>query len=77
MELYIIKSVSKKQAKAYAIIALDILSTAPNDLDVKLLWTEIDVAMRLYSPSEATIKAENILENNKTKWKKLSRTSIL
>ena len=71
MDLYNVKTISKKQAKAYTIIALDTLSVAPNDLDVKLLWEEIEVVMKLYSPREATKKAEVILENNKTKWRKI------
>lgn len=70
MDLYNVKTVSKKQAKAYTVIALDTLSVAPNDLDIKLIWEEIEVVMKLYSPREATRKAEQILERNKTKWKK-------
>lgn len=70
MDLYNVKTVSKKQAKAYTVIALDTLSVAPNDLDIKLIWEEIEVVMKLYSPREATKKAEQILERNKTKWKK-------
>lgn len=61
MELNKVKTVSKKQAKAYAIIALNTLGVAPNDLDVKMLWEEIEVVMKLYSPREATQKAESIL----------------
>lgn len=70
MDLYNVKTVSKRQAKAYTVIALDTLSVAPNDLDIKLIWEEIEVVMKLYSPREATRKAEQILERNKTKWKK-------
>lgn len=70
MDLYNVKTVSKKQAKAYTVIALDTLSVAPNDLDIKLIWEEIEIVMKLYSPREATRKAEQILEKNKTKWKK-------
>ena len=70
MDLYNVKTVSKKQAKAYTVIALDTLSVAPNDLDIKLIREEIEVVMKLYSPREATRKAEQILERNKTKWKK-------
>lgn len=61
MELNKVKTVSKKQAKAYAVIALDTLGVAPNDLDVKMLWEEIEVVMKLYSPREAIKKAESIL----------------
>ena len=56
MKLNNVKTVTKKQAKAYAVIALDILGSTPNDIDVKMLDSEIDVAMRLYSPQEATEK---------------------
>ena len=57
MKLNNVKTVTKKQAKAYAVIALDILGSTPNDIDVKMLDSEIDVAMKLYSPREATKKS--------------------
>lgn len=57
MKLNNVKTVTKKQAKAYAVIALDILGSTPNDIDVKMLASEIDAAMKLYSPQEATEKA--------------------
>ena len=50
MKLNNVKTVTKKQAKAYAVIALYILGNTPNDIDVKMLDSEIDVAMKLYSP---------------------------
>ena len=46
MKLNNVKTVTKKQAKAYAVIALDILGNTPNDIDVKMLDSEIDVAMK-------------------------------
>lgn len=61
MKLNNVKTVSKKQAKAYAVIALDTLGVTPNDIDVKMLWEEIEVVMKLYSPREVTIRAESIL----------------
>lgn len=54
MKLNNVKTVTKKQAKACAIIALDILESTPNDIDAKMVDSEIDVAMKLYSPREAT-----------------------
>ena len=42
MKLNNVKTVTKKQAKAYAVIALDILGSTPNDIDVKMLDSEID-----------------------------------
>ena len=35
MKLNNVKTVTKKQAKSYAVIALSTLGVAPNDLDVK------------------------------------------
>ena len=71
MKLNNVKTVTKKQAKAYAVIALDILGNTPNDIDVKMLDSEIDVAMKLYSPREVTEKAEKIkTKGGLVKWMK-------
>ena len=71
MKLNNVKTVTKKQAKAYAVIALDILGSTPNDIDVKMLDSEIDVSMKLYSPQEATEKAEKIkAKGGLVKWMK-------
>lgn len=71
MKLNNVKTVTKKQAKAYAIIALNTLGTAPNELDVKSLYEEIECVMKLYSPREAVEKAERILSKGGTAiWKK-------
>ena len=55
MELNKVTTVTKKQAKAY----------------INLIYNEIDEVMKLYTPKNATIKAEEIIQNNKTKWKKI------
>lgn len=71
MKLNNVKIVTKKQAKAYAVIALDILGNTPNDIDVKMIDSEIDVAMKLYSPREAIEKAEKIkAKGGLLKWMK-------
>ena len=71
MKLNNVKTVTKKQAKAYAVIALDILGNTPNDIDVKMIDSEIDVAMKLYSPREAIEKAEKIkAKGGLVKWVK-------
>ena len=71
MKLNNVKIVTKKQAKAYAVIALDILGNTPNDIDVKILDSEVDVAMKLYSPREAIEKAEKIkAKGGLVKWMK-------
>lgn len=71
MELNKVTTVTKKQAKAYTVLALDTLSVAPNDLDINLIYNEIDEVMKLYTPKNATIKAKEIIQNNKTKWQKI------
>ena len=71
MKLNNVKAVTKKQAKAYVVIALDILGNTPNDIDVKMIDSEIDVAMKLYSPREAIEKAEKIkAKGGLVKWMK-------
>lgn len=71
MKLNKVTTVTKKQAKAYAVLALNTLRVAPNDLDVKMLWEEIEEVMKLYTPREATKMAEKIILENKTKWQKI------
>ena len=71
MKINKIATVTKKQAKAYTVIALNTLSVAPNDLDIKLIWDEIEEVMKIYTPKDATKKAEDILKNNEVKWRKI------
>ncbi len=63
MKLNNVKTVTVKQARAYAIIALNTLGVAPNDLSVKLLNDEIECVMKLYYPRDAVKKAEEILKS--------------
>ncbi len=71
MNLYNVKTVTVKQARAYAVIALNTLGVAPNDLNVKLLNDEIECVMKLYSPRDAVKKAEKILaEGGSAIWMK-------
>lgn len=71
MKINNVKTATKKQAKSYAVIALNTLGVAPNDLDVKSLYEEIECVMKLYSPREAVEKAEQILAKGGTAiWKK-------
>lgn len=72
MKINNVKTVTKKQAKAYAIVALDTLSIAPNDMDAKSLWEEIEVIMKLYTPRDAVKQAEKIMQGKggKIKWMK-------
>ena len=71
MDLYNVKTVTAKQARAYSVIALNTLGVAPNDLSVNLLNEEIKCVMKLYSPRDAVKKAEEILENGGSAiWKK-------
>lgn len=61
MKLNNVKTVTKKQAKVYAVIALDILGSTPNDIDVKMLDSEIDVAMN-YTVHERLQKKQKKLK---------------
>ena len=71
MDLYNVKTVTAKQARAYSVIALNTLGVAPNDLSVNLLDEEIKCVMKLYSPRDAVKKAEEILKNGGNAiWKK-------
>ncbi len=72
MKINNVKTVTKKQAKAYAVIALNTLSIAPNDMDAKSLWEEIEVVMKIYTPRDAVRQAEKILEGKggAIKWMK-------
>ncbi len=71
MDLYNVKTVTVKQARAYSVIALNNLGVAPNDLSVNLLDEDIKCVMKLYSPREAVKKAEKILKNGGNAiWKK-------
>lgn len=71
MDLYNVKTVTAKQARAYSVIALNTLGVAPNDLSVNLLDEEIKCVMKLYSPRDAVKKAKEILENGGSAiWKK-------
>lgn len=72
MKINNVKTVTKKQAKAYAVIALDTLSISPNDMDAKSLWEEIEVVMKIYTPRDAVRQAEKILEGKggAIKWMK-------
>ena len=66
MNLYNVKTVTVKQARAYSVIALNTLGIAPNDLSVNILNEEIKCVMKLFSPRDAVKKAEEILENGGT-----------
>lgn len=72
MKINNVKTVTKKQAKAYAIVALNTLSIAPNDIDAKSLWEEIEVIMKLYTPRDAVKQAEKIMQRKggEIKWMK-------
>lgn len=76
MELNKVTTITKKQAKAYTVLALNTLSVAPNDLDIELVYNEIEELMKLYTPRQATQKAEEILKTNKTKWKKIKQEQV-
>lgn len=53
MELVKIKSITKKQAKSYMVIALRNLKESPNEITEQEMWDEMEVVMSLYTPKQA------------------------
>ena len=53
MELVKIKSITKKQAKAYMVIALRNLKASPNEITEQAMWDGMETVMALYTPQQA------------------------
>lgn len=54
-----IKSITKKQAKAYMVIALENFKNSPNKLSKQEMWDEMETVMSLYTPKQAVEKVKN------------------
>ena len=59
MELVKIKSLTKKQAKAYMVIALRNLKTSTNEITEQAMWDSMEATMSLYTPQQAVNKVIN------------------
>lgn len=56
-------TLTRKQAIAYAIVALHTLKASPNDITEKELASEISAIMQLHKKSEIISRANKILDN--------------
>lgn len=63
MELVKIKSITKKQAKAYMVIALRNLETSPNEITEQEMWDEMEAVMSLYTPKQAVNNVKNEIKD--------------
>ena len=64
MKLVKIKSLTKRKAKSYMIVALRNLQTSPNEISEQEMWDEIETVMSIYTPNQATDIAMERIEDN-------------
>ncbi len=63
MELVKIKSITKKQAKSYMVIALRNLEASPNEITEQEMWDEMEAVMSLYTPKQAVNNVKNEIKD--------------
>ena len=63
MELVKIKSITKKQAKSYMVIALRNLKASPNEITEQEMWDEMEAVMSLYTPKQAVNNVKNEIKD--------------
>lgn len=54
-----IKSITKKQAKSYMVIALENLKNSSSKISEQEMWNEMETVMALYTPKQAVEKVKN------------------
>ena len=54
-----IKSITKKQAKSYMVIALENLKNSSSKISKQEMWNEMETVMSLYTPKQAVEKVKN------------------
>ncbi len=64
MKLVKIKSLTKRQAKSYMIVALRNLQASPNEISEQEMWDEMETVMSIYTPNQATDIAMERIEDN-------------
>lgn len=64
MKLVKIKSLTKRQAKSYMIVALRNLKASPNEISEQEMWDEMETVMSIYTPNQATDIAMERIEDN-------------
>ena len=53
------KSITKKQAKSYMVIALENLKNSSSKISEQEMWNEMETVMSLYTPKQAVEKVKN------------------
>lgn len=67
MELVKVKSITRKQAKSYMVLALrNIKASANNEITEQKMWDQMEVVMSLYTPKRAV---ENVKEKIKDTYR--------
>lgn len=64
MKLVKTKSLTKRQAKSYMIVALRNLQASPNEISEQEMWDEMETVMSIYTPNQATDIAMERIEDN-------------
>ena len=54
-----IKSITKKQAKSYMVVALENLKNSSSKISKQEMWNEMETVMSLYTPKQAVEKVKN------------------
>ena len=57
LDLVKIKSITKRQAKAYMLMALRNLKISSNEITEQSMWDEMETLMRLFTPKQVVDKA--------------------
>lgn len=63
MKLVKVKTLTKKQAKSYMVVALRNLKASPNEISEQELWDEMETVMSLYTPKQAVEKVKDKIKD--------------
>lgn len=58
MQINKVKSITKKQAKAYMVLALRNLKVSKNEIVEQEMWDEMETVIALYTPKDAVQKVK-------------------
>lgn len=76
MDIIKIKSVTKKQAKAYMLIAYRILKHSKNEISEQSMWDEMEAVMSLYTPKQAVnIAKDKVKDTYRVNGERIKRTN--
>lgn len=61
MEINKIKSITKKQAKAYMVLAYRNIKSSANEMTEQELWDGMEAVMAVYKPKDAVEKVKDTI----------------